>query len=99
MALGACPWSQRPVRTCPAVAAGKAAGLSAAETELLLPRGPADLAALLSRRHDTLALEPAAQHTMVLRAAGPGGAPPRPHVLDLGCYDRSGERLVRRDRI
>jgi aminopeptidase N len=49
--------------------------------------------------HDTLALEPAAQHTMVLRAAGPGGAPPRPHVLDLGCYDRSGERLVRRDRI
>lgn len=43
--------------TWPAVrAAGKAAGLSAAETELLLPRGPADLAALLSRRHDTMAL-------------------------------------------
>lgn len=43
--------------TWPAVrAAGKAAGLSAAETELLLPRGPADLAALLSRRHDMMAL-------------------------------------------
>ena len=43
--------------TWPAVrAAGKAAGLSAAETELLLPRGPADLAALLSRRHDARAL-------------------------------------------
>jgi ubiquinone biosynthesis protein COQ9 len=37
--------------------AGKAAGLSAGETELLLPRGPADLAALLSRRHDAKALE------------------------------------------
>jgi len=37
-------------------AAGKAAGLSAGETELLLPHGPADLAALLSRRHDARAL-------------------------------------------
>jgi ubiquinone biosynthesis protein COQ9 len=37
--------------------AGKAAGLSAGETELLLPQGPADLAALLSRRHDAKALE------------------------------------------
>jgi len=37
--------------------AGKAAGLSAGETELLLPQGPADLAALLSRRHDARALE------------------------------------------
>lgn len=43
--------------TWPSVrAAGKAAGLSAAETELLLPHGPADLAALLSRRHDARAL-------------------------------------------
>jgi ubiquinone biosynthesis protein COQ9 len=43
--------------TWPAVrAAGKAAGLSVAETELLLPHGPADLAALLSRRHDARAL-------------------------------------------
>lgn len=37
-------------------AAGRAAGFSAAETELLLPHGPADLAALLSRRHDARAL-------------------------------------------
>ncbi|HEY2357824.1 MAG TPA: COQ9 family protein [Phenylobacterium sp.] len=37
--------------------AGKACGLSAGETELLLPQGPADLAALLSRRHDAGALE------------------------------------------
>lgn len=43
--------------TWPAVrAAGKVAGLSAPETELLLPHGPADLAALLSRRHDARAL-------------------------------------------
>jgi ubiquinone biosynthesis protein COQ9 len=36
--------------------AGQAAGLSRPETELLLPRGPADLAALLSRRLDAEAL-------------------------------------------
>ncbi|HET6970656.1 MAG TPA: COQ9 family protein [Phenylobacterium sp.] len=40
-----------------ATLAGQALGLSAAETELLLPRGPTDLAALLSRRHDARALE------------------------------------------
>jgi ubiquinone biosynthesis protein COQ9 len=39
-----------------AMMAGKACGLSAGETELLLPQGPADLAALLSRRHDAKAL-------------------------------------------
>lgn len=39
-----------------ATAAGRQAGLSAPETELLLPKGPADLAALLSRRHDAAAL-------------------------------------------
>lgn len=38
-------------------AAGQAAGLSVPETELLLPHGPADLAALLSRRHDAAALD------------------------------------------
>lgn len=38
------------------VLAGEAVGMNAAETELLLPHGPADLAALLSRRHDTRAL-------------------------------------------
>ncbi len=37
-------------------AAGRAAGLSGPETELLLPHGPRDLAALLSRRHDAAAL-------------------------------------------
>ena len=45
-------WTQRT-----ATLAGKARGMSAAETELLLPHGPVDLAALLSRRHDARALE------------------------------------------
>ena len=40
-----------------ATLAGRACGLSAGETELLLPQGPADLAALLSRRHDAMALK------------------------------------------
>ena len=44
-------WTQRTTAL-----AGKALGMSAAETELLLPRGPTDLAALLSRRHDARAL-------------------------------------------
>jgi ubiquinone biosynthesis protein COQ9 len=39
-----------------ALEAGRAAGLSAGETDLLIPHGPADLAALLSRRHDAQAL-------------------------------------------
>jgi ubiquinone biosynthesis protein COQ9 len=43
------------------VMAGKACGLSAGETELLLPQGPADLAALLSRRHDADALKALAE--------------------------------------
>ena len=38
------------------VLAGQALGMSAGETELLLPHGAADLAALLSRRHDARAL-------------------------------------------
>ena len=36
--------------------AGRRAGLSLAETELLMPHGPRDLAALLSRRHDAAAM-------------------------------------------
>lgn len=44
-------WTGRTVRL-----AGRAAGFSDGETELLLPQGPADLAALLSRRHDARAL-------------------------------------------
>ncbi|HEY8615536.1 COQ9 family protein [Phenylobacterium sp.] len=39
-----------------AVAAGKACGFSEGETELLIPHGPADLAALFSRRHDARAM-------------------------------------------
>ena len=39
-----------------ALMAGKALGMSAGETGLLIPHGPADLAALLSRRHDDRAL-------------------------------------------
>ncbi|MBS0333778.1 MAG: COQ9 family protein [Proteobacteria bacterium] len=39
-----------------ATAAGAACGLSAGETELLLPHGAADLAALLARRHDDRAM-------------------------------------------
>lgn len=45
-------WTSRMVRL-----AGQAAGLSPGETELLLPQGAADLAALLSRRHDAAALQ------------------------------------------
>jgi ubiquinone biosynthesis protein COQ9 len=37
--------------------AGEAAGLSAADVGLLLPKGADDLAALLSRRHDAAALD------------------------------------------
>ncbi len=37
-------------------AAAKAAGFSEGEAELLLPHGPRDLAALLSRRHDAAAM-------------------------------------------
>lgn len=44
-------WTQRT-----ATLAGKALGLSSGETGLLIPHGPADLAALLSRRHDDRAL-------------------------------------------
>ena len=44
-------WTRRTVAL-----AGKALGMSEGETELLLPHGPADLAALLSRRHDGRAL-------------------------------------------
>lgn len=44
-------WTQRM-----AYIAGREAGLSRGDVELLLPRGPADLAALLSRRHDQAGL-------------------------------------------
>src|SRR5690349_13505009 len=44
-------WTSRMARL-----AGQAAGFSEGETELLVPKGPQDLAALLSRRHDARAL-------------------------------------------
>jgi ubiquinone biosynthesis protein COQ9 len=44
-------WTARMARL-----AGRGAGFSDGETELLLPQGPADLAVLLSRRHDQRAL-------------------------------------------
>jgi len=44
-------WTRRTVTL-----AGKALGMSQGETGLLLPHGPTDLAALLSRRHDARAL-------------------------------------------
>jgi ubiquinone biosynthesis protein COQ9 len=44
-------WTARMARL-----AGRAAGFSDGETELLLPRGASDLAALMSRRHDARAL-------------------------------------------
>lgn len=44
-------WTWRAVRR-----AGAALGFSDGETELLVPRGPADLAALMARRHDARAL-------------------------------------------
>jgi ubiquinone biosynthesis protein COQ9 len=53
-AVALCPregWTSRMARR-----AGRAAGFADGETELLLPHGPADLAALLSRRHDRRAL-------------------------------------------
>jgi len=46
-----CGWNERLVKQ-----AAKAAGLSEADAELLLPKGAADLAALLMRRHDQAAL-------------------------------------------
>ncbi|OXE36379.1 MAG: rpsU-divergently transcribed protein [Phenylobacterium zucineum] len=45
-------WTRPMVLAC-----GTACGLSGPETELLLPHGPSDLAALMSRRHDALALK------------------------------------------
>lgn len=44
-------WTSRTARL-----AGEACGLTQGETELLIPQGPADLAALLGRRHDAAAL-------------------------------------------
>ena len=75
-----------------ALEAGRAAGLSAGETGLLLPHGPADLAALLSRRHDARALA-------ALAATDPKSLKIRDRIaravearLDAACADEASVR-------
>lgn len=73
-------------------AAGKACGLSVAETELLVPHGPADLAALLSRRHDAQALERLAgtdPKTLKIRERIRAGVEAR---LEAAAVDEGGVR-------
>ncbi len=77
-----------------ATAAGAACGLSPGETELLLPQGPADLAALLCRRHDAQALK-------ALEAIDPKSLKVRERIaravearLDAACADEVAERRV-----
>ena len=50
---------------------------------------------------DRLTLEVGPSGGAVLRASGPDGAPPRPHRLNIGVYDRAtdGAALVRRQLI
>ena len=48
-----------------ATMAGAACGFSPGETELLVPRGPEDLAALLSRRHDARGLAALRAHLVL----------------------------------
>jgi len=73
-----------------ALEAGRAAGLSAGETDLLIPHGPADLAALLSRRHDAAALA---------ALGDPAGLKVREKIrkavearLDAACADEAATR-------
>jgi ubiquinone biosynthesis protein COQ9 len=75
-----------------ALEAGAAAGLSAGETRLLLPHGPADLAALLSRRHDAAALA-------ALASVDPAALKIRDRIaravearLDAACADEASVR-------
>ncbi|HEY3695706.1 COQ9 family protein [Phenylobacterium sp.] len=75
-----------------ALEAGRAAGLSAGETELLLPHGAADLAALLSRRQDAQALA-------ALAGADPAALKIRERIaravearLDAACTDEAATR-------
>ena len=77
-----------------ASAAGAACGLSPGETELLLPHGPADLAALLCRRHDAQALK-------ALEAVDPNSLKVRERIaravearLDAACADEAAERRL-----
>ena len=61
-------WTHRMARL-----AGRAAGLSEGETELLIPHGPADLAVLLARRHDARTL-------MVLKGVDPAALKVRERI-------------------
>ena len=77
-----------------ATAAGAACGLSAGETELLLPQGPADLAALLCRRHDAQTLKALAAvdpKTLKVRERIARGLEAR---LDAACADEAAERRL-----
>ena len=89
-ALKLCPregWTRRMARL-----AGRAAGLSDGETELLIPHGPADLAALLSRRHDARAL-------LILKGVDPAALKMRDRIraatearLDAAAQDETALR-------
>lgn len=74
--------------------AGRAAGLSDADVELLLPNGPADLAALLWRRHDAQGLDALAARdpvTMKIRERIAAGVEAR---LDAAFQDEAALRRV-----
>jgi ubiquinone biosynthesis protein COQ9 len=75
-----------------AKAAGRACGFSDGETELLTPHGPADLAALFSRRHDARAL-------LILEAVDPASLKIRERIrravearLDAAAADEPATR-------
>ncbi|WP_374470814.1 COQ9 family protein [Phenylobacterium sp.] len=75
-----------------AKAAGRACGFSEGETELLVPHGPADLAALFSRRHDARAM-------VALRDVDPDALKIRERIrravearLDAAAADESATR-------
>jgi ubiquinone biosynthesis protein COQ9 len=80
-------WTSRMARL-----AGQACGFSQGETELLVPHGAADLAALFSRRHDAYAL-------VALRAVEPGDLKIRERIrravearLDAAAADEPATR-------
>lgn len=80
-------WTSRLARR-----AGRAAGFSEGETELLIPHGAADLAALLSRRHDARALT-------ILKEVDPAGLKIRERIaaavtarLDAAAQDETAVR-------
>jgi ubiquinone biosynthesis protein COQ9 len=75
-------WTRRTVAL-----AGKALGMSEGETGLLVPHGPADLAALLSRRHDARALAALGDpHNMKIRERIRRGVEAR---LDAAAQDEA----------